>query len=347
MQIEDKLIKLRPYHKYGKYYIKLDDIQLRAVSELNKKILGCEMSFEAVPCLCNNDKFSLIASRDRCGIIQSTVICKKCGLIQSNPRMTAENYRFFYESDEYRRLYEGNNFLKNYETFYTNGCGDSIFQTLIKHKNLKDITSVLEFGAGGGWNLLPFIKQEIFVKGYDFSRELVKMGKRKNINLVQGSLSDIEGKYDIIILNHVLEHLTDFKTSVKKLKQHLNTGGIFYIAVPDIKNFSMGQLQAAHTYYFSLLTLQYYMAQCGLKMISNGVAEKIHLYAIFEDGGESLNEEFLSGQYEEMKMIIKKYSLDEICNKLSLTRYLKTVMRPIFHTRLGLKVIASILKLVS
>lgn len=201
MQITDKLININLFHERGRHYLELDDTQLKAVSDFNRRILSSRIPFEEVPCLCGNDKFSLVASIDRYGLIQSTVICKKCGLIQNNPRMTAQYYRFFYESDEYRRLYDGDNFVNNYETFYSDGRGDSIYQTIIEHKNLKKIKSVLEFGTGGRWNLLSFVRQGLFVKGYDFSGELVELGNRKGINLVHGGVSDIEGQYDVIIAN--------------------------------------------------------------------------------------------------------------------------------------------------
>lgn len=167
---------------------------------------------------------------------------------------------------------------------------------------------MLECGAGGGWNLLPFVKQGLFVKGYDFSRELIKLGNRKGINLVHGSISDIKGKYDVIIANHVIEHLTNFLSDIKKLKSHLNDDGIMYIGVPDIQKFGMGHLQNAHIYYFTLKTLRYYMGKCGLKMMHHQPETGGHMSGIFVVDEPQIDDKFLEGHYEEMTKMLRRYS---------------------------------------
>lgn len=140
MKITRNLPCFPSFHKYNTE-------MLKAVYSFNQRITSNDILFEEVPCLCKNEVFALIASADRYGLIQSTVICNRCGLVQSNPRMTPECYRVFYESDEYRRLYDGSAF--DYEKFYTSGRGNSIYETLLRHKQLKKSDSVLEIGSGG------------------------------------------------------------------------------------------------------------------------------------------------------------------------------------------------------
>lgn len=308
MMMQNKLITLKVFHEQGRNYIKLSDDLLIAVSRFNEKILKKEIIFEEVSCLCGKDEFSLIASIDRYGFIQKTVICTQCGLIQSSPRMTENAYHFFYESDEYRRLYDGVKFIDDYGKFYTDGQAESIYQTIFRHKNPREIASVLEFGAGGGWNLLPFIRHGFYVKGYDLSHKLVGLGREKGINLEQGTICNIEGSYDVIILNHVIEHFTNFLSDVIKIKAHLNKGGIIYIGVPNIEKFSMGHLQNAHTYYFTLKTLQFYVAKCGLKMIHNQPEIGQHISCIFVDEDPDIDDTFLEGHYEEMAKLLKNYN---------------------------------------
>lgn len=308
MLIAGKLIDIKPFHEYGRHCLKLDEAQIQAVSEFNNRIQNKEIVFEEVPCLCGNDQFSLVASVDRYGLIQSTVLCKECGLMQSIPRMTKEYYQFFYESDEYRRLYNGNDFVHSVESHYTDGRGDAIYQTITRHKNLDEIKTVLEFGAGGGWNLLPFVRRGISVKGYDFSKELVSVGRGKGINLAYGGLDDIDGQYDVIIVNHVIEHFTDFLSDIKKLKSHLKEDGIMYVAVPDIRHFSMEQLQNAHTYYFTLETLEYYMGTCDLRVVHHQSEPGGHMSAIFVIGEPQRSGPYLQGHYEHMVRMLRRYN---------------------------------------
>ena len=347
MKLIDNILPLKEFHSDDKPYMSLSEQQRKAILLFNKRIASAEVGLETVPCLCGGEDFDLIASYDRYSMIQNTVLCRGCGLILSNPRLTNEEYVRFYKTDIYRKIYESYNYLEIYRQKYKTSTARHIFDSIVAIRKIGQIHKVMEFGAGGGWNLIPFKEKGISVTGYDYSSSLVSLGREYGLNLLQGEISDIDGSYDVIILNHVLEHLTDIKASVKKLKQHLNPGGILYIAVPNIKNFSMGHFQIAHTYYFSLSTLQYYMSQCGLKMISNGVAQKIHMYVIFEDAGKNLDKDFLSRHYEEMKLVIRRYYLGELSDRLFIVGGFKRLVRPILDSRLGIKTKLAIIKLFS
>jgi 2-polyprenyl-3-methyl-5-hydroxy-6-metoxy-1,4-benzoquinol methylase len=308
MKIIERLTRIRRFHEYGSHFLDLDVMQSRAVEDFNRRVLNGEIPFEEVPCLCGNDQFSLIASTERHGLIQSTVICVECGLVQSNPRIKATYYRYFYESDEYRKLYDGNHFIENFQSFFTDDHGNHIYHAIIKHKPLKEINSVLEFGAGGGWNLIPFIRMGIAVKGYDHSSALVKLGNENGIDLSCGSIDSIEGEHDVIILNHVIEHFTHLLDDIKKLKSHLNNGGVMYVGVPDIQKFRIGHLQNAHIHYFTPKTLQYYLAKCGLKMVQLQPETGGHMSGIFIVDQPQVDDKFLGGHYEEMVKLLKRYS---------------------------------------
>ena len=59
-------------------------------------------TYEDVPCnLCGSTSTSLLAGRDRNGLAARTVICRTCGLMFLNPRMTKPWYARYYEH-EYR-----------------------------------------------------------------------------------------------------------------------------------------------------------------------------------------------------------------------------------------------------
>ena len=81
----------------GCEFLALNKSQLDIRNKLNKKIQNNDIQFEDVSCLCGRNDSDLICSFDRYGLDQKTVICRDCGLIRSNPRMTEEEYRYFYE----------------------------------------------------------------------------------------------------------------------------------------------------------------------------------------------------------------------------------------------------------
>src|SRR3989344_9703879 len=88
-----------PYDRMGRDALKLRD-------EFNKLVSEKKIEFEEIPCLCGNDTFYLLSNYERHSIYQPIVMCERCGLIQSNPRMTEKAQSWFYGSDFYGRLYE-------------------------------------------------------------------------------------------------------------------------------------------------------------------------------------------------------------------------------------------------
>ena len=143
------------------------------------------------------------------------------------------------------------------------------------------------------------------MRGYDYSRGLVALGKSKGIDLVCGGLYDITGTYNIIVANHVVEHFTEFLSDVVKLRSHLVSDGLMYVGVPNVERLSMAHLQNAHTYYFSLKTLRHYMAQCGFRMVhSQPESLGDHMSCIFVADSSQNDNGSLNGHYEEMVRIL-------------------------------------------
>ena len=102
----------------GKPSINLNELQVRMKKQIEKKIEESEYSFEDVSCcVCDGRDFEILSEKDRYGLSVPVVICKDCGLIQTNPRMTQESYNRFYEI-EYRKLYHGKDALANTDDFF-------------------------------------------------------------------------------------------------------------------------------------------------------------------------------------------------------------------------------------
>lgn len=253
----------------------LSKFQKSAVKKFNQRIYDGLVSYETKSCLCNSNYFDKIYEHDRCGLWHPVVICRDCGLIQSNPQLSDAEYKRFYSTDEYRLLHKGENYLEILRSKYNEN--NPIFDILSPIMKELNLNTILEFGCSGGWNLLPFYKDGYEVTGYDYSYNLVKLGISYGLNLREGSIATLNAtndKYDVIIMNHVIEHLTNFFDNMKLILQHLNTDGILFAAVPNIDNFRKGQFQNAHIYYFSPRTFNYYMTMCGLEMIKSGSTQE-------------------------------------------------------------------------
>ena len=85
----------------------LNDLQRKIKNQIELKIRRGIYQFESPPCpVCKKNAFESLSNKDRYGLFVPIVICAKCGLIQTNPRMTHKSFTTFYQN-EYRMLYEG------------------------------------------------------------------------------------------------------------------------------------------------------------------------------------------------------------------------------------------------
>lgn len=245
----------------------LSDNQRRLIGGFNDRILSGELAFSAAPCLCGGETFELITEFDRYRAWQPAVICRDCGLVQNQPRLTETSLKWFYESDYFREAYGGANQIPmTDEKFDRILRGARLrFERIVERIAIEDVGSVGEVGCAGGWNLLPFHEAGIPVVGVDFGPHLVAFGRAKGMDLRVGDITAFgDAKFDLLILSHVVEHALDLNAFMTEALRHLNPGGSVYIEVPDIADFCMGAFQTAHIYYFSIAQMNHLCARFGL-----------------------------------------------------------------------------------
>ena len=235
--------------------------------------------------------------------------------------MTDKSYQKFYESNFYREIYDNDRSIidKTLDRRYEQYVGTHIFEKISNVYKITSSTHVLDFGCGGGWNLRPFKQAGAICNGIDYSYDLVEYGIKKGYSLKQGGIGEIKGKYDVIILSHVYEHFLNPINDLKEISNHLNDDGIIYIEVPNIYNFSAGQMHIPHTYCFSPDTFPYYVGFSNLEMIEFGsTSNGYHMYGIFNKSFEK--ETLPKPQFESA---LKKYKMFVLKEKLKLI--LKTI----------------------
>ena len=181
-----------------------------------------------------------------------------------------------------------------------------------KFKQVDESVNILEFGCGAGYNLMPFLKEGANCTGIDYGKIGVEIGREYGLNILQGGLEKVEGRYDIIMMCHVLEHFLDPIATLKQFKSHLTSDGLLYISVPNMENLGLGQIQNAHTYYFAPDNFKYFIECAGLKNIDLGESQIIHMYGIFkvENITPDLNDLLLSK--EKMFRVLKHTRRKEI-----------------------------------
>src|SRR3989344_358710 len=123
------MISKRFYNDH-KAVLSMSKVQTDTKKQIEGKIESGQYVFHNMPCcVCGPNNFEAISEKDCYGIYCPVVICKTCGLVQQNPKMSQESYNELYEK-EYRDLYDGesdNGAAKNY-FFYQRLRGKDIFE---------------------------------------------------------------------------------------------------------------------------------------------------------------------------------------------------------------------------
>jgi 2-polyprenyl-3-methyl-5-hydroxy-6-metoxy-1,4-benzoquinol methylase len=228
-----------------------------------------------VPCiLCGEDNTQII-SRPRRGRRPLTVcICLNDGLVYQNPRWSDERCQHFY-ANEYDEAWRPHDLCKP-------GPGkiralELMWERLDTWRPCRG-DALLDIGAGMGWGL-EFVSRQM-----DGCVECaaIEASERCSQHLTQHTGAELlgrdvcvdwhedsRGRFSLVIMRHVLEHLLDPIDALRKARFVLSPGGVMYIAVPDIMS-PKGPLdgrwfRVTHTYYFCRETLERVAAEAQLQ----------------------------------------------------------------------------------
>jgi 2-polyprenyl-3-methyl-5-hydroxy-6-metoxy-1,4-benzoquinol methylase len=94
----------------------------------------------------------------------------------------------------------------------------------------------LDVGCGNGAHLLLLKRLGWDVSGFDLSDHTAQEVKAAGINVLTGSLEDlssIQGRFDLITMWHVLEHVDDPLATLRWLRQMLAPHGILMLEIPN------------------------------------------------------------------------------------------------------------------
>ncbi|OGV41903.1 MAG: hypothetical protein A2X46_17780 [Lentisphaerae bacterium GWF2_57_35] len=264
----------------GRSWLPLNQLQSELRAQIEGKLKDGIYRFEDVPCcICDGRDFEALSTRDRYGLYMPVVICRQCGLIQTNPRMTQESYSEFYNA-EYLQLYMGEEIPRPYFFASQLEKGRRIFAYLSTQPLSKPLAtmSVLEVGCGAGGILHYFKQQGCSVQGIDLGAENVAFGReRYGLNLSRGTIADVRWDVppDLIIYSHVLEHVLQPNNELQQVRRILPDDGVLYVELPGVKDVRkscdrefLRYLQNAHTYHFTLTSLKNLLQRNGFELIA-------------------------------------------------------------------------------
>ena len=264
------------------------------------------------------------------------VACNDCGFIFNNTNWVQEDYDKYYSD------------TTKYSSAFTSGAGGLSELDKIRYNDIIDRiekfinkdSSIVDIGCAKGGLLRTFQDRgHNNLYGIEASHDAIENLKQYNIEGKDSSIFDITNinkKFDVVIVSQVLEHIYDLKNVKYILENILNDNGILYIDIPDGTSYIKNKLAAyyyfdlEHINHFSLITLEYLFD--NLKLVEkdsfyfNNVSniKSYIIYGIFQKGAKPVINK--SKDYESINKMkeyinysnkIDKYTIDNIDNTKS------------------------------
>jgi len=263
-------------HVPGHNYSALSAAAAGSKKRVEDKIASGEYKYVPQACFCGSDGGMLLSETDSYGIYYPLVICRKCGIIRADPRLSEDSYIDFY-AKEYRTLYGDDDIDKDALFNIRLKQADQVYGFISSAVKLPPKGIVFDIGCNMGTMLLPFHKAGFETYGIDYGVPYIEYGRAKTgLDLEAGGIEKLRKrkKADLVIMNHVFEHFLDPWKELKDIREVTNPGCYLYVAVPGTfwwvknicnkteQNSPLGMFQNAHTWQFSLRSLRYVM-ECG------------------------------------------------------------------------------------
>jgi len=190
------------------------------------------------------------------------VRCKDCGLVKTLGKMNVD-YNDYHRDSDYAK------YTKHFRNIFQKRI--DIIERFKKHGR------VLEIGASTGELLSLFAKEGWEVEGVEPSG-VAKIAAGRGLKMYKRSFEKAKlkaGYYDVVVLNHTLEHIEDHFSVMRKVNKILKKGGIVYVDVPNFGSLSRMiardqwkyLLPEEHVWHFERHTLEGVLAEGGFDIL--------------------------------------------------------------------------------
>jgi SAM-dependent methyltransferase len=269
-----------------KNYFEMDmtNVQRRALQDLKQELQAGALTFfyQACPCGEESEHFG-VANQDRYGLAVNYVCCKNCGLVRLFPNMNETSWRKFYERNyPVLRNSIDKSAPGNYEVLFAQEVkeGKRIFKS--PHMQIERSThttrpKLLDVGCGYGGMVQLASEHGYDGYGCDYDPNAVGFAVSKGLDIRLGGIEQFakeHEQFDLIIMSHVLEHVTEPSVFLKSAAELLKPGGHIYIELPGYREISFARyrgnllryLRIFHPFNFDLEALTILARQSRLEL---------------------------------------------------------------------------------
>jgi 2-polyprenyl-3-methyl-5-hydroxy-6-metoxy-1,4-benzoquinol methylase len=198
------------------------------------------MSLVSVACpLCKStDSDILVTARSHHRELEgeySIVVCRNCKCSYLNPTLSRDSLSRAYS------ILQSNSATTDAPSRTTKSPGVAIrwWRRHCSYQVERHVVKgpVLDLGCNDGELMQALNLKGLQTFGVEFSPEAVEMCRRKGLHVEQADLENLDpplGRFRTIVLSHVLEHLADPISVLKRVSRGLADGGVIVICVPNI-----------------------------------------------------------------------------------------------------------------
>lgn len=159
--------------------------------------------------------------------------CKNCNLIKSFPEFNDKEISYYYPNINYYKnsiekyLKYSGKYNKKFDNYL------KIIRKLKDNKNLK----ILDYGCGDMSLVKYFLNKNINIFGFEVNDSISKIdGFQKYKEKIFFDFKNIHQsklKFDIVILNHVFEHISDPNIFIKNIKNIMSEESFIILEIPN------------------------------------------------------------------------------------------------------------------
>jgi 2-polyprenyl-3-methyl-5-hydroxy-6-metoxy-1,4-benzoquinol methylase len=204
------------------------------------------------------------------------VKCVNCSFVFTNPRPPESNISSYYQSSEYiSHSSNSSGFFNKFYNYLRNRNIDYKLRLIANYR--KDKGHIHDYGCGIGAFLRHAKNIGYTVSGFEPNISVSEdtINSDLNIEKKEKIIFSENGKYDVITLWHVLEHIHNLDYTLEKMYSALSEDGLIVVAVPIINSWDSKHYQEnwaaldvpRHLYHFTKLSVEKLFHRFGMSII--------------------------------------------------------------------------------
>jgi SAM-dependent methyltransferase len=240
----------------------------------------------SIPFICGTEYGIVFRRKDRYQLRFDFKLCTKCGHVRAANPLSMQAAERFYGTSDYRSMYFPGESAR--DVLIRKTPKPQTVSPLLKYVQALGVAPgrIVEWGCGGGWNLVPFRDAGWTVSGFDYDKPYISLGREVlglSLYEIQQENSESEAIHpEVLLLNHVLEHAVDPLSLLLHLRKMCSQSTVFVVGVPLLENIPRWHwrdfFHVAHIHYFSYDSLVAVVRNAGFEIVDSDI--KYGLFAM-------------------------------------------------------------------